>query len=57
MMDHREASKEMGGYYLVVPIIGKINGGNRLQGDQNMHNEEAEHGCAVYCDATDYGPL
>ena len=25
--------------------------------DPEIHHKEAEHGCAVYCDATDSGPL
>ena len=54
---HGEADKEMGVWELVVPIIGGINDGIRLQGDRNIHHKEAEHGRALYCDATNSGPL
>ena len=56
-MAGRESAKETGGWELGVPIIGGINGGSRLRGDQNMHHEDAEHGRTVYCDETDSGPL
>ena len=42
---------------MVVPIIGGSNGGSRLRGDQDIRHEEAEYGRAVYCNATDSGPL
>ena len=45
------------GCYLVLPTIGGGNWGIRFLGDQGIHHEEAEHGCTVYCDATNYGPL
>ena len=40
-----------------MPTIGVGNGGSRLQGDNEIRHKEAEHGRAVYCDATNYGPL
>ena len=54
---HREGAEETGGWELGVPIIGGRNGGSRLQGDWNIHHEEAEHVHAVYNDATNSGPL
>ena len=33
------------------------NGGSRIRGDQEIHNEEAENGRTLYCDATNSGPL
>ena len=42
---------------LGIPIIGGGNDGNMILGDRDIHHEEVEHGRAVYCDATDYGPL
>ena len=56
-MAHREASGYTGGWELGVPTIGGSNGGSSLLGDQDIHHEEAEHVCAVYCNATDSGPL
>ena len=54
---HREAAEETVGWELVIPTIGGGNGGSRLQGDWEIHHEEVEHGRAVYCDATNSGPL
>ena len=42
---------------MVIPLIGGGNGGSRLQGDWYIRHKEAEYSHAVYCDATDYGPL
>ena len=55
--DHREEAKETGGWEFGVPIIVGINGGRRLQGDQNINHKETKHGRTVYCNATNYGPL
>ena len=57
MTVHREAAKDMGGWDLGTPLIGGGNGGSRLLGDWYIRHEDAEYGCAVYSDATDYGPL
>ena len=57
MTAHREAAEETGGWELGLSIIEGSNGGIRLRGDRNIHQDEAEHGHAVYCDATDSGPL
>ena len=38
-------------------VIGGVHGGSRLQGDQEIRNEEAEHGHAVYCNMANYGTL
>ena len=54
---HQEAAEETGGWELVIPPIGGGNGGSRLQGDPDIRHEEAEYGCAVYCDVTESGPL
>ena len=56
-MANQEEAEGMGGWELGVTIIRGIKGGIRLQGDQNIHHEEAEHGRAVYCDATNSGSL
>ena len=31
--------------------------GSRTGGDTEVNNTEAEHGRAIYCDMTDYGPM
>ena len=49
--------RRQGGWELGLSIIGVSNDGGRLRGDRDIHHEEAENGRAVYCDATDYGPL
>ena len=54
---HQEASEETGGWDLVILLIGGGNGRSRLQRDQDIHHEEAEYGCAVYCDTTDSVPM
>ena len=54
---HWEVDAETGGWELGLPSIGGGNGGIRLLGNQEIRHEEAEHGPAVHCDATNYGPL
>ena len=44
--------RRRGGWDLGVPAIGGGNGGSGLRGDQKVGHKEAEHGHAVYCDAT-----
>ena len=56
-MDNREAREETGGWDLVLPAIGGGNRGSRIRGDQKVFHEESEHVRAVYCDATNSGPL
>ena len=51
------AAEEKGGWELVIPLIGGGNGGIRLRGNQDIRHEEEEYGRAVYCDATDSGPM
>ena len=45
------------GWELGLPSTLGGNGGSRLRGNQEVHHEEVEHGCSIYCDATNYGPL
>ena len=54
---HRETAKETGGWELGITTIVGGNSGSRLQGDWEIHHEQAEHGRAVYYDATNSGPL
>ena len=55
---HQEAAKgKGGGGDLGVPTIGGSNGGSRLREDRNIYHKEAEHGRAVYFNATISGPL
>ena len=42
---------------LVLPASGGGTGGSGARGDKEVVNKEAEHGRAIYCDATDSGPL
>ena len=54
---HQEAAEETGGWELVIHLIGGGNGVSRLQGDWEIHHEEAEQGRTVYCDVNNDGPL
>ena len=40
-----------------LPASGGGTRGSGVRGDREVGNKEAEHGCAIYCDATDSGPL
>ena len=55
--NHREETKETGGWELGVTAIGGGNGVNGLRGDHKVCHEEAEHGRVIYCDANNSGPL
>ena len=55
--DHWEASEAEGGGEMGISSDGGSNGGGGLLGDLGLHHEEAEYGHAIYCNATDYGPL
>ena len=54
---HREASGASGGGALRISSYGGGNVRIRIRGDWGINHEEAEYGCAIYCDATEYGPL
>ena len=54
---HREADEEMRGWELVIPLIGRVNGGSMLREDRDIRHKEAEYGYAIYCNATNSGPL
>ena len=56
-MDHREASEEIWGGGMVVFIADGNYGGGGIWGDWGLHPKEAEHGHAIYCNMTNYGPL
>ena len=56
-MAHWEEVGEAGGWELGLSSADGSNDGSRLRGDQDLRHEEVEYGCAVYCDATDSGPL
>ena len=57
MTAHWKENKETGGWEFGLPAIVGVNGGSRLRGDQEICHKDAEHGCAVYFDATNSGPL
>ena len=42
---------------LVISTAGDSNGGVGIQGDRGLNNKKAEHGCTIYCNAADSGPL
>ena len=52
--DHREASVVEYGWELGLPASGVGTGGSGDRGDMEADNTEAEHGRAIYCDATNY---
>ena len=54
---HREAAAADDGWDMGLPASGGGTGGSGDRGDTEVGNEEAEHGRAIYCDATDYGPI
>ena len=47
-----EERREMG-----LPACDGGTGGSGARGDTEVNNTEAEHGCAIYCDAADSGPM
>ena len=54
---HWEAAAETGGWELGITASGGGTGGSGFRGDKEVGHKETEHGCAVYCNATNYGPL
>ena len=54
---HQERAEAEGGRDMGISSAGGSNGGGGLRGDWVLHHEEAEYGFAIYCGATDYGPL
>ena len=55
--DHGETAKDMGGGGLIIFTAGSSNGGGGFLGDRGLHPKEIEHSRAIYCNATNYGPL
>ena len=55
--DHIETYGETGGGGIVIPTTGDSNVGGELRGDRGLHPKNPEHGRAIYCDATNSGPL
>ena len=55
--DHGEIAEEAGGGGLGIYTAGGRNGGGGLQGYWGLYTKVEEHGCAIYCDATDSVPL
>ena len=54
---HREASAATDEWELVLPASGGGTGGSRDGGDKEVSNKDAEHVRAIYCDATNSGPM
>ena len=55
--DHLESAVATNIWELVLPASDGGTGGSGARGDKDVSHKEAEHGRAIYCDATDYGPL
>ena len=55
--DHWEATAAKERRELGIPTAGGGNEGSGNGGDMDIHNMEAEYGRAIYCDATDSGPM
>ena len=43
--------------YLVIPFVGSNNKGGRDRSDLDVNPLEVEYGRAIYCDASDSGPM
>ena len=55
--DHRETTAAKEGWELDIPAAGGDNEGGRNGGDTDFNSPEAEYGCAIHCDAADFGPM
>ena len=55
--DHWKETSEKEIRELGIPTAGGGKEGSGNGGDTDIHNTEAEYGRAIYCDATDYGPM
>ena len=55
--DHWEAPAAKERRDMGIPTSGRGTEGSGNGGDTDVHNTEAEYGCTIYCDATDYGPM
>ena len=55
--DHREAVEEAGGGGLGLSTADESYGGFGIRRDRGLHPKDSEHGCTIYCDATNAGPL
>ena len=54
---NREATLPWEVWAVVLPITDGSNEGGGVHADQDVDPSEAEYGRAIYCDATDYGPM
>ena len=55
--DQGETAEETGGRGLGTSTAGGSNEVGRLRGDWGLYPKEEEHGRAIYCNATNSGPL
>ena len=55
--DHGETTAAKEGQELDIPAAGGGNEGGGNGGDTYINSPEVEYGCAIYCDADDYGPM
>ena len=54
---HQESAAEEDGWGMGLPASVGGTGGSGDRGDKEVDNKEAEHSRAIYCDATDSGPM
>ena len=54
---HREAAAAEDGWDMGLPAPDGGTGGSGAREDMEFNNTEAEYGRAIYCDATDSGPI
>ena len=54
---NRSATSTREVWAVVIPIPGGSTGGGGRREDQDVDPSEAEYGRALYCDATDSGPV
>ena len=55
--DHREAAAERVGREMVLHLPGGGHEGSRVHRRKDVYKRKAEHGRAIHCNATAYGPL
>ena len=55
--DYREAAAERVGWEMALSLTGGSHEGIGVNRRQDVHNQKAEHGCAIHYNATASGPL
>ena len=52
-----ETTSPREGWVVVLPVPGGGDEGGGDRADSDINPPEAEHGCAIYCNAADSGPV